>query len=365
MTIRDDSDRHNLYLQKLAAGIYNAQVYPSLEAARKAARLLLLDAEEITSVRELRRIQAAIDKEVAPLYAAGWSEASDELAALALYEASWQVDAISQYSDKKLKVPARKQVQSFIAKAVMSLHSGQRVYAGVWGDFVKANVDDLARQYNGLVVNGYQNKLTVNQIATSIKQSTDGMLANSAQTLARTGMSHYANAARDAMAEANDDIIIGRVFSATFDNRTTLICRSLDGKFYAKGEKHPVLPLHYGERSSYVFVTDKSEIGQGRKAAIGGNEADDINPNRKLKYRGKKDMDIFDPGPIDAKITQDQWLRKQPDWFIESALDSKTKAKLFKDGNMSIDKFVDMQGRPITIARLRELDAEAFKRAGL
>lgn len=365
MTIRDDSDRHNLYLQKLAAGIYNTQVYPSLEAARKAARLLLLDAEEITSVRELRRIQTAIDKEVAPLYAAGWSEASDELAALALYEASWQVDAISQYSDKKLRVPARKQVESFIDKAVMSLHSGKRVYSGVWSEFVSANIDNLAQQYNGLVVNGYQNGLTVNQIARSIKQSTDGVLANSAQTLARTGTAHYTNTARDAMADQNKDIIIGRVFSATFDNRTTLICRSLDGKFYAQGEKHPVLPLHYGERSSYYFVTDKSEIGQGRKAAVGGNDADEINPRRKLKYRGKKDQDIFDPGSIKASTTQDAWLRKQPDWFIESALDSKIKAKLFKDGNMSIDKFIDMQGRPISIARLRELDAEAFKRAGL
>ena len=41
----------------------------------------------------------------------------------------------------------------------------------------------------------------------------------------RTGANHYANRARDVAAEANADLIQGRIFLATFDNRTTLTCR--------------------------------------------------------------------------------------------------------------------------------------------
>lgn len=365
MPIKDDSDRHNLYLQKLAAGIYNSQVYPSLEEARKAVRMILLDAEEIKSVKELVRIQDKVEKEIDAIYGAGWSSASTELTAVAMYEASWQVDAINQYSRNRLTVPPKKQIQGYIDSAIMSLSSGRRVNSGVWSDFVDANLNSAKSQVNGLIVRGYQDGQTVGQINRAIKQGVDGVLAQEAETLARTGMAHYANAARDAMAAANDDIIIGRVFSATFDNRTTLICRGLDGKFYEKGRPYPQIPVHYGCRSSYYFVTDKSEIGQGKKSAVGGKgDGEDINPNRRLRYRGKKDKDIFKPGQINASTSQDAWLRNQPRWFVESALGD-TRAKLFLDGKMSIDKFTDMQGRTITLNQLRELDANAFKRAGL
>lgn len=368
MPIKDDSDRHNLYLQKLAAGLYNSRIYPSLEEARLAVRSILLDAEELKTIAEVRRMQSRIEKELNSTMGAAWAGVTGELEEIAVYEAEWQVKALSAYTAATLKVPVEKQIERFITQSSMSLHSGRRVYSGVWDEFVRGQVSSMATQYNGLVLNGYQNRLTVNQIATSIKQTTDGLIRGEAETLARTGLSHYANAARDAMAQANKDILKYRAFSATFDNRTSPQCRHYGNKpmYWAiNDDSYPRIPVHHGCRSSYYFVTDKSEIGQGKKQAVSGKQVDDINPNRKLKYRGKKDKDIFDPKPIDAGLTQDQWLRQQPRWFVESALDSPTKAKLFLDGNMSIDKFVDMQGRPITIARLRELDSEAFKRAGL
>lgn len=366
MTIKDDSDRHNLYLQKLAAGLFNAEVYPSLEAARLAVRAMLLDAEELKTIAEVRRMQARITKEVNKTYGAGWNSATKGLEETALYEAAWQVNAINQYSAAALAVPANKKVLSYINQSIMSLTSGQRINHGVWAEFVNGSKSSVAQAYNGAVINGYQNGLTVNQIARDIKATTDGLLSREAETLARTGMAHYANGARDAMAADNADILKFRVFSATFDNRTTLICRSLGGKSYPITDlNYPKLPLHYGERSSYYFVTDESEIGQGKKTAIGGRtDGSDINPRRKLRYRGKRDKDIFRPGQIDADVTQDQWLRSQPRWFVESAL-GKDRSKLFLDGNMRIDKFTDMQGKPINLSRLRELDSAAFERASL
>lgn len=366
MGIEDDSDRHNLYLQKLAAGMYNAHIYPSLEEARLAVRRMLLDAEELNTITDVNRLNAKIRTEVNRTYGEGWAGGTEELEQTAYYEAEWQTNAIGQYTAATLSVPADERIKSYIDRSIMSLTSGQRVQSGVWADFVTQNINSVSQAYNGAVVNGYQNGLTVNQIARDIKATTDGLLQREAETLARTGMSHYANGARDVMARDNRDIIIGRVFSATFDNRTTLICRSLDGNFYPTGDdSYPRIPVHFGCRSSYYFVTDESEIGQGRKAAIGGKtDGSDINPNRKLVYRGKRDKDLFNPGQVNASTTQDAWLRRQPRWFVESAL-GPDRAKLFLDGKIDIKKFTDMQGKPINLDRLKQLDSAAFERAGL
>ena len=59
-------------------------------------------------------------------------------------------------------------------------------------------------------------------------------------------------------------------------------------------------------------------------------------------------------------------MRSQPDWFIESSL-GKTRAKLFKEGGLSIDKFTDMNGRPLTLKEMKALDDydAAFRKAKL
>ena len=366
MGIEDDSDRHNLYLQKLAAGIYNSDVWPALNSARLDVRSLLLNEEELRNITQVRRLTREINRIIEDIYGAGWVDATESLEQTALYEAEWQTNAINQYSAAALAVPADEKVLSYINRSIMTLTSGQTVNYGTWAEFVAGNKRSVAQAYNGLVINGYQNGLTVNQIARDIKATTDTKLAREAETLARTGMAHYANGARDVMASENSDIITKRVFSATFDNRTTLICRSNDGKTWdIDDDNYPRIPLHYGCRSSYYFVTDDSEIGQGRKAAVGGKtDGSDINPRRKLQYRGKRDNDLFNAGQINASTTQDAWLRRQPRWFVETAL-GKERAKLFLDGNMRIERFTDMQGQTINLDKLKQLDSEAFERAGL
>ena len=74
----------------------------------------------------------------------------------------------------------------------------------------------------------------------------------------------------------------------------------------------------------------------------------------KVRYRGKKDANAFKAGQI--KYTQyDDWLKSQPDWFIESTL-GKGRAEIFKQGKLSLAQFVDLSGRPLTLAELRGLD---------
>lgn len=361
----DQADRHEIYLSRLTTQLLNSHIYPSLEAAYKAARALLLDAESIDSIIAMKRLQREIGKAATEELTKGWDETTVGLEEMAAYEAGYSAKLTGAEIGAVLAVPAADKVKSFIDKSVMTLTSGSRVQSGVWAEYINGSIDSVVKQYNGIIATGYQNGQTVGQMSKAIRDSTQGLLKGQAEVLARTGQSHYASQAREAMAIDNAKVIKYRVFIATFDNRTTIQCRALNGKYWAiDDDKYPRLPLHFGERSIYVYTNYPAKLKQGTKAAVGGKSGVEINPNRKLQYRGKKDTDIFKPGQIPAGETMDQFMRRQPDWFIEDSLGA-TRAKLFKEGGLSIDRFADAVGKPLTLAELRERDAASFKRAGL
>lgn len=361
----DDADRHEIYLSRLTTQLLNSHIYPSLEAAYKAARALLLDAESIDSIVIMKRLQREIGKAAADELRKGWDETTEGLEEMAAYEAGYAAKLTGAEIGAALSVPAADKVKSYIDRSVMTLTSGSRVTSGAWAEFVNGSIDSAVRQYNGIIASGYQSGQTVNQMAARIRESSQELLRGQAEVLARTGQSHYANQAREAMALDNRSVIKYRVFVATFDNRTTLQCRALAGKSWATtDDNYPRLPLHFGERSIYVYTNDPAKLKQGTKAAVGGKSGVEIDPDRKLQYRGRKDSDIFKPGQIEAGESMDSWLRRQPDWFIEDSLGEK-RAKLFKEGGLSVDRFADLSGKPLTLAELRDRDAAAFERAGL
>jgi len=361
----DSADRHEIYLSRLTTQLLNSHVYPSLDAAYKAARALLLDAESIESIIIMKKLQREIGVLAAEELRKGWDGATEGLEEMAAYEAGYAAKLTGAEIGAALSVPAAAKVKSYIDKSVMTLTSGKRVTSGAWAEYVNGSIDSAVRQINGIIAQGFQQGQTVGQMSKSIRESTQGILKGNAEVLARTGQSHYANQAREAMAIDNRRVIKYRVFVATFDNRTTLGCRALNGKSWEiTDERYPRLPLHFGERSVYVYTNDPAKLKQGTKAAVGGKSGAKIDPTRELQYRGKKDLDIFKPGQISSGETMDAWLRRQPDWFIEDSL-APTRAKLFKEGGLTIDKFADITGRPLTLAELRDLDAAAFKRAGL
>jgi hypothetical protein len=73
-------------------------------------------------------------------------------------------------------------------------------------------------------------------------------------------------------------------------------------------------------------------------------------------------------GPVDAKKDYYDWLKDQPPEFQDQALGPK-RAKLFREGGLSADKFAELQldrnFEPLTLAEMRALEPEAFKNAGL
>lgn len=377
MSFIDDFERHEIYLARLATQLLNAHIYPSLTEAYKAARLILLDAEQIKSPAQLNKITAAIRKATNETIAKSWESATAELEQIAIYEAGYYAALVGGYQDARLKTPADKQIADYVKKSLMTLHSGKKVDSGFWGEFVGEQIAAVGNGYDSAVKAGYSQGETVNQIAGRIRTVTEGLSKSQSESLARTGVQHYATQARQAMAEANADVIEREIPIVTFDNRTSIVCAGIASK-YPKGWKRGESPIgyppyHYGCRTGIAHLVAGQEYVDGARAAIGGQkgaeaaeqfEKKQSRTDKKFRYRGKKDLDVFKPGQISTKTSIDDWMRSQPDWFIESNL-GPTKAKLFKEGKMKLSQFTDATNRPLTIDELRQLDAEAFKRAGL
>lgn len=172
---------------------------------------------------------------------------------------------------------------------------------------------DIVRTLRGTAANGYK----------------DGLMEGSrrgVEAMTRTAITHTANVAQQATYKA---LGVERWrFVATLDSRTTLICAGLNGQEFKVGTG-PQPPRHWGCRSTTIPVT----------APIPG-----VKPFEFPSYQ--------------------TWLKGQPAAVQDDIL-GVTKARLFRSGALSVDRFTDKAGRVLTLSELRARDALAFEKAGL
>ena len=373
-------DQHTLQVQRFATKLLNAEIYPSLSEAYRAARLILLDQEQITSISQLNKITREITKAVEAAQIPAWQAVTKELDGFAVYDSNYYANLISTTAGVALSVPADEKILSYINKSLMSLQSGNRVSAGLWGEFVKDSIGNVAETYNDAVKASFANNETIGQAVKRIKTATDGILQHDAEALARTGVQHYAVRARQAMAKDNANVIEREVPIVTFDNRTSFRCLGIGSKYGKKGwpvgeapQGYP--PYHFNCRTTLGYLVKGQKELEGNRAAVGGKKgevAKDAFEGRKdrkrkpgkVKRRGRQDDKFFDPGQVKATTQIDKWVRNQPIWFQESLL-GKTRAELFRKGKMRLSKFTDATGEQLTIDELRAVDSKAFKMAGL
>lgn len=181
------------------------------------------------------------------------------------------------------------------------------------------------------IVNGDELPITVKEIRRIVETSKEG-----AERIARTAIGHVSNAARQEVFRANKNVIRGVKWLATLDSRTCRECGSLDGRvFPVDGGRRP--PAHLNCRCVTVPITKKT-IGQGKRASSNGDVPEDV--------------------------TFAKWLKSQTKADQVEVL-GKTGAKLFRDGKLPLDGFVDKSGRHFTLDELRTRNAKAFERAGV
>jgi len=156
-------------------------------------------------------------------------------------------------------------------------------------------------------------------------------------TVVRTTVNHISTSSRGAVWAANSGLISHLQWRAVLDDKTSVICRGRDGR--------------------NAPLDGKSEVPPPR--LVPSNARPPAHPRCRsimiIVFRGG--------GPVPG-MNYAEFLRGQPVGFQNEVLGT-TKARLFRRGDLSLDKFTDRAGGELTIAELAQTQPQAFAAAGL
>lgn len=219
--------------------------------------------------------------------------------------------------------------------------------------YLDAWVANAVEGVEGLLRTAAAQGWTVQQAITRIRGTQaqnykDGLLGKvyrNAATVVRTTVQHTSNAARYEIYTVNSDkrgIVLGYRWVSVLDNRTTVICRSLDGQVFEIGAG-PLPPIHENCRSTTMpELFDSVKLEESTRPSMFG--------------------------PVRADLTYYDWLKLQPARFQDSVL-GPTRGKLLRDGGLSAEEFARLNlGRtfkPLTLEEMRRRWPEIFERAGI
>lgn len=293
----------------------------------------------------LEKMLVAIRELNAEVYDTFVKALSGDMRDLAAYEAEFQAKLIDDAIPVDLDVvkPPPAQVR---AAALSRPFQGRLLKE--WGKDLEASA--FAKVRDSIRI-GFVEGETTDQIirrlrGTRVQNYKDGILEinrRNAGALVRTAISHTANSARQDVFEANSDIIKAIRWVSTIDGRTSMVCKSRDGQVFPI-DKGPRPPAHWACRSTTVPV-----LRTWREMGI---DADEAPPSTRASMNGQ----------IPDTETYGTWLKRQSVEFQNEAL-GVTKARLFRSGEYTMDKFVDPTGREYSLEELRRFDPERFARA--
>lgn len=276
--------------------------------------------------------------------------------------------------------------QAHMLKAIATSRPFQGKVLRDWA--LKMEADDIGRIHQsiqiGMTLGETTPSIVKRIIGSSGAKGTDGitqMTRNQVEAVTRTAVQHVANSAKEEFLKLNSDVIgEDDIYISVLDSRTTPGCKALDHKTF-KRNTGPRPPLHFRCRGIRLAVLDAGLLGDRpanpttRKILLSeyakennlGTIAkrDDLSYGTKTKYDKWERARIRElVGPVPSSKSYNSWLKEQSAIYQEETL-GKAKAKLFRDGGLDLDKFVDRNYQPLTLKELAAREAEAFRRAGL
>lgn len=352
----DEAIRLQVLLERVKAG-ESRRIDTFLQAEARLLRQRLTKASLTAGQRD--RIEALLVEIAGALRAlhddrsAAFRARLDELASIvADTEAATLAAALGGFDTT---VPTAQAIRAAVNTAPLSVRGagGGLLLEAFLAKHTEADIERVT----GVIRRGYFEGQTTDDvvrtlIGTKAANYGDGLIAESrryARMVAHTALQHVAHVARAEGMKANADILEGYRWVSTLDSHTSELCQSLDGQVF-KLDEGPMPPAHPNCRSTVVPVMktfrelgiDIPEPPEGDRASMNG--------------------------PVPAGLTYFEWLKTQPESFVEEAL-GPTRAKLFVDGGISADAFAKLQlGRnfePLTIEEMRAKAPKVFERAGL
>jgi len=241
------SSRHSVFTQRFAGHLANL-FDPYLERIQRELKVLMVDIPESTQnmrrinqlTREFRRVSVDVYGEY------NLDVLFPDLELFSTDESIWQVnslDSVIESDSINLKTPAPAQVWAGVNTTPLVLPDANVVR--MLDPFVKDWEAGQIKKVNDIIRTGFVTGRTNAQITQDIAGK-NGYLDNqnrqSIKTMVRTATTHTSNLARQKTMEENDDIVIGYEWVSTLDNRTSSICRFLDGKVYKHTDKKKRYP---------------------------------------------------------------------------------------------------------------------------
>jgi SPP1 gp7 family putative phage head morphogenesis protein len=354
--LQDSQLRHEISLAGYARGTFRRQKN-LLDRAINDLTFQLSKIEGKTFTRKrLERILKNITETNVVLTKGLSSNLDEDLRLLADHEASFQIAATQNAYPFELALTTVTPAQ--IHTAAMA-----RPFQGkTLRDWFRKQSRDIQDAYQSAVRLGFVEGESIPQIVRRLKD-VDKRGRNDIEKIIRTAITHEAQVARNKITEANSDLFSSEEWVATLDGRTCPICGARDGKRWPIGEG-PFPPAHINCRCQRIPVTKS-----WRQLGFDGLDEDqplstrpfvaDNRPVSKIP-QNQRDQVI---GTTTSKTYQ-EWLSGQSAAFQDQTL-GKTKGKLFRNGDLPLDRFVDRRSNILTLDQLRERDMSAFERAGV
>lgn len=396
----DIATRHQVYLERYKAGEIRRTDALFVRLNRDLLRVLMALPDQnlgVLTLIERERLVAAVRDNQQEAYKEHLDALVRQLQLLAAFEREFELESLNEVTEDSVEPDDGGDAQLWAAVLARPLSTDGKLLMGMltaWmlnetlraSDLVRRaaaegwTVSRLTTAFRGSAVQSYRDGLfasarrntatTVNTAVQHVSMATRvrvmervrlqpvGRGANvktDKEGRASSVSSRAAAAARAAGIKVGDKIaLMGYRWVSILDNRTSQICRSLDGQVFLFGEG-PIPPAHPNCRSSII-----AEIpGRWLKRGPTGRFV----PRDDRRATGAAGVET-----IGGSVTYYEWLKSQPAAFQDDAL-GKTRAELFRKGGMSAATFAKLNlGRnfqPLTLEQMRRLKPNAFKRAGL
>jgi SPP1 gp7 family putative phage head morphogenesis protein len=349
----EQTTRHSVMIERLKAGeVKKFEKY--LRRIDTVVRDQLTRKELTTYSRQrLEEFLARVDGKLLDIYKAYADVVQADLVDIALYESTFEASSLNHAFSIDAVVPSNAVIRAAVFSyplQVTGLDGGKllKPFLSSWTRAETMRVTNTIRLGFG---QGQTNAQIIQAVrGTAAQNFTDGVLAISnrnAASVVQTAIQHVATTARMETLKANPDVVQGYRWVSTLDRKTSQQCKGLDGRVFKVG-KGPLPPAHINCRSTTTAVTRLDDFFSdgATRASIGDDGG----------------------GQVDASLTYYTWLATQPASFQDAAL-GPVRGKLFRNGGLSPEKFAKLQlnksFKPLTLAELKELEPEMFKRAGV
>lgn len=328
--IEDAITRHQIFVQRYAKGreeAYQLYIEDLLEQTRARLTFDLTPESRVRTERLMLDLKALAEQLTGELT----EETMDEMRRFMTQEAQFNYEILDTRVVADLSLPNANQIEAALSTNIMQLEPTK-------GYTIRSALAEFGSRKAQQIVQVIRDGTVLGETTQAIIQGImdlGSVQKRQAATLARTITNHVATQARDLTMGDNRDILEGYKWVATLDGRTSLICASRDGKIFPIADDSPKPPAHFNCRSTISFAV-KPEFDLG--ADLPGT---------------RSSID----GPVDRNLTFGDWLRRQSPEFQEQVL-GRERAKLFREQNIPIDRFVDDQGRVLSLDQLRRMDED-------